>query len=106
MRYLILAGCILVYGYAAQGAWSSDPDYRRPFPLPQCPPGCVIVLYGPLPKGMMGLKAEGMTDWKNILIAHGVKFPDKGFALFYRPGRMLAIATDTRNQDLVQILME
>lgn len=86
-------------------AWSSSPEYRRPFELPQCPVGCVIVLYGPLPKGTFG-KVEEKDDWKEYLSSVGVKFPKGGFALFDRPARVLAVATDAKNQDLMKIMAE
>jgi len=103
---IVIVSLILLCGYKSQGAWSDDPNYRRPFPLPVCPDGCKIVLYGPLPKGIMGKKSEETDDWKSVLIELGVKFSNGGFALFYRPGRMLAVATDSKNQELVQIMVE
>ena len=49
--------CLLVWCFLfpicspLNAAWSDDPNYRHPFPLPECSKGCIIVLYGPLPDG-------------------------------------------------------
>jgi hypothetical protein len=91
---------------SASGAFSDDPNYRKPFALPEPPAGCVIVLYGPLPAGIMGEASEKLNDWKQLLTDAGVHFPDKRFALFDRPAKVLAVATDAKNQELVQTLLE
>lgn len=102
--------CYCIAGFVvvshALGASSDHPDYRNPFPLPACPPGAVIVLYGPLPRGMMGSDVETATDWKPYLMRHRIEFPIDGFALFYRPGRIVAVATDKKNHELLERIFE
>lgn len=104
--FLVLFCLVALCGSPLRSAWSESAEYRKPFSLPDCPSGSRIVLYGPLPKGVLGLNAEKVSDWKSFLIERGIKFPKDGFALFYPPGRMLAVATDEKNQELLRILFE
>ena len=99
-------GILIVNASSARAGWSDDPLYRRPFPVPEVPPGAVLVIYGPLPLGRMGKDGEKLEDWKKLLSEAGVGFPAKGFALFYRPARILVVATDELNQEMVKVMME
>jgi len=91
---------------AAVAAYSDSPDYRRPFPLPACPSGATIVLYGSVPPGILGAEAEETVDWKPYLAKAGINLAKDDFALFYKPARILAVATSKNNHDLLVTVFE
>lgn len=95
-----------VYSNTIFSAWSDNPEYRRPFNIPSPPDNSKLVLYGPLPKGILGEAGESSDDWKPILEKLGVKFPTGGFAIFYKPARVLIVATDAEDQELISVLCE
>jgi len=91
---------------AAVAAYSDGPNYRRPFPLPACPSGATIVLYGAVPPGILGAEAEEKVDWKPYLAKVGINLGESDYALFYKPARILAVATSKGNHDLLVTLFE
>jgi hypothetical protein len=102
---LVLCG-LLPFAEQVQPAWSENPDYRYPLAVPEVPASAALVVYGPIPPGLGGPEGEKSKDWQEILTKMGVSFPPGGFAIFYRPARVLIVATDQANQDLVAIICE
>jgi hypothetical protein len=103
---LILISALIFFTCRLDAAWSDDPNYRHPFPVPNAPPGSSIVIYGPIPLGLGGDKGEKIRDWRDILKNMGVDFPPEGFALFYKPARVLVVATNKTNHYKLAALTE
>jgi len=106
MRLIYYAIIFATIAYTAIAAYSDSPDYRRPFPLPTCPSGSAIVLYGAVPPGILGAEAEDKVDWKPYLVKAGITLGTDDFALFYKPARILAVATSKKNHDLLVTVFE
>jgi hypothetical protein len=98
---------VIIYG-TTEGAWSSDPNYRFPLQIPSVPSSCVLMIYGPLPLGIFGMQSEKSINdnWIPFLITRGIFIPKGGFAIFYRPARILIVATDKKNQELISNYVE
>ena len=101
IKTIIVIAFFSVLPATSYSAWSNRTDYRFPLNIPAVPSTCKLIIYGPLPKGIMGDKGEKNTDWGPLLKTIGVLFPPGGFAIFYKPARILVVATDSQNQDIV-----
>ncbi|MDX2080585.1 MAG: hypothetical protein SFU53_07360 [Terrimicrobiaceae bacterium] len=108
-RTALVLVIVAILGMACEtldSAWSDSPNYRYPLEIPTVPSDAMLVIYGPIPPGLGGKEGETSKDWVDIFRAMGVSFPQGGFAIFYPPARILAVATDRENQERVAAICE
>jgi hypothetical protein len=78
--------------------------------IPKVSSKCILCIYGPIEpldfplKGSETFRTKDINSWQQFLEANGAKFPNGGFAIYFKPTKSLLVATTKENQGVVEAL--